>query len=166
VLISEKALADYFEATVAAAKSPTHTIANWIIGDLLRLLNDRGLSVENSNLPPAQLAELIDLTTDKVITQSTAQELLPELFDSGQNPRTLVEKRGLNKITNEQVLAEIVDQIIARNPDPVASYLSGKEAIFTWLMGQVARATQGKADPLVSSRLLSEALRGMKKDQK
>jgi aspartyl-tRNA(Asn)/glutamyl-tRNA(Gln) amidotransferase subunit B len=165
VLISEKALADYFEATIAAAKSPTHTIANWIVGDLLGLLNDRGLSVENFNLPPSHLAELVDLATDKIITQSTAKELLPELVDTGQNPRTLVDKRGLNKITDERVLAEIVDQVIARNPDPVASYLNGKETVFTWLMGQVARATQGKADPHVSSRLLSEALRGMKKPE-
>jgi aspartyl-tRNA(Asn)/glutamyl-tRNA(Gln) amidotransferase subunit B len=162
VLTGEKALADYFEATVAAAKSPARTVGNWIVGELLRLLNDRSLDVDRLNLPPAHLAELIDLTTDKIITQNTAKELLPELLDTGQQPRALVEERGLSKITDEGALGEIIARVIARNPEPVASYLNGKETVFKWLMGQVAQTTRGKADPLIASRLLTEALQRLK----
>jgi aspartyl-tRNA(Asn)/glutamyl-tRNA(Gln) amidotransferase subunit B len=162
VLTSEKALADYFEATVAAAKSPARTISNWIVGELLHLLNDRGLAVNNLQLPPTHLAELIDLATDKIITQNTAKELLLELFDTGQRPKALVEGRGLSKMTDEGALGEIVAQVIAKNPVPVASYLNGKETVVKWLMGQVAQATRGKADPQIASRLLSEALQHLK----
>jgi len=162
VLTGEKALADYFEATVAAAKSPPRTVGNWIVGEVLRLVNERGLDVSHISLAPEALAELIDLTTDKVITQNTAKELLPELFDSGGGPKALVERRGLGKITDEAALGEIIAQVIARNPEPVASYLGGKETVFKWLMGQVAQATRGKADPQIASRLLSEALQRQK----
>ncbi len=162
VLTGEKALADYFEATVAAAKSPPRTVGNWIVGDLLHLVNNRGLDVNHLPLPPAALAELVDLTTDKVITQNTAKELLPELFGTDQRPKAVVERRGLGKITDEATLGEIVAQVIAKNPEPVASYLNGKETVFKWLMGQVAQATRGKADPQIASRLLSEALQRLK----
>ncbi len=162
VLTSGKALADYFEATVAAAKSPARTVGNWIVVELLRLMNDRGLDENHINLPPTHLAELIDLTTDKVITQNTAKELLPELFDSGGRAIALVEARGLGKITDEGVLGEIVAQVIAKNPGPVASYLNGKETVIQWLMGQVAQATRGKADPQIAGQLLSDALQRLK----
>jgi aspartyl-tRNA(Asn)/glutamyl-tRNA(Gln) amidotransferase subunit B len=162
VLTGEKALADYFEATLAAAKSPPRTIGNWIVGELLGLVNARGLDVSHLPLPAAHLAELVDLTTDKMITQNTAKELLPELLDTGQRPMALVTARGLSKMTDEVALREIVAQVIARNPEPVASYRNGKETVFKWLMGQVAQATRGKADPHIASRLLSEALQRQK----
>jgi aspartyl-tRNA(Asn)/glutamyl-tRNA(Gln) amidotransferase subunit B len=158
ILTSEKALADYFEATLAAAKSPPRTVGNWVVGELLGLIKERSLEVSNLPLPPSHLAELIDLTSDKTITQNTAKELLPELLDTGQRPGALVQQRGLGKITDEAALGEIVAQVIAKNPEPVTSYLNGKETVFKWLMGQVARATRGKADPQIASRLLMEAL--------
>jgi aspartyl-tRNA(Asn)/glutamyl-tRNA(Gln) amidotransferase subunit B len=159
VLTSEKALADYFEATVAVANSPARTVSNWIVGELLRLVNDRGLDENHINLPPKHLAELVDLTTDKIITQNTAKELLLELFDTGQEPKAMVIARGLGQITDEGVLGEVISQVITKNPEPVASYLNGKETVFKWLMGQVAQATRGKANPQIASRLLSDALR-------
>jgi aspartyl-tRNA(Asn)/glutamyl-tRNA(Gln) amidotransferase subunit B len=162
VLTGEKALADYFETTMAAAKSPPRTVSKWIVGELLHLLNDRGLDVNHLQLPPTHLAELIDLATDKVITQNTGKELLSELFDTDQRPKALVEGRGLSKMSDEDALGEIVAQVITRNPGPVASYLNGKEIVFKWLMGQIAQATRGKADPQIASRLLSEALRRLK----
>jgi aspartyl-tRNA(Asn)/glutamyl-tRNA(Gln) amidotransferase subunit B len=162
VLTREKDLADYFEATVAVAKSPARTVGNWIVGELLHLVNDRGLDENHITLPPKHLAELIDLTTDKVITQNTAKELLPELFDTGQRPRALVDARGLGQITDEVILGEIVGQVIAKNPGPVASYMNGKETVFLWLMGQVAQATHGTADPQITRQLLSDALQSLK----
>jgi aspartyl-tRNA(Asn)/glutamyl-tRNA(Gln) amidotransferase subunit B len=162
VLTSEKALADYFEATVAASASPARTVGNWIVGELLRLLNDRSLDISHISLPPNALAELIDLAAEKVITQNTAKVLLPDLLDTGQRPKALVEARGLGKITDEGVLGEIIAQVITSNPGPVSSYINGKETVFKWLMGQVAQATHGKADPQITSRLLSEALQRLK----
>jgi aspartyl-tRNA(Asn)/glutamyl-tRNA(Gln) amidotransferase subunit B len=162
ILTGEKALADYFEAALASAKSQPRTVGNWVVGELLRLVNERGLDIRDLSLPPAALAELVDLISDTTITQNTAKELLPELLDTGQRPRALVEQRGLGKITDETALGEIVAQVIKKNPEPVASYLNGKETVFKWLMGQVAQATRGKADPQVASRLLSKALQRLK----
>lgn len=165
VLTGEKALADYFEATLAASTSPARTVGNWIVGEVQRLVKNLGLDVSQIGLPPDTLAELIDMTTDKVITQNTAKTLLPELFESGQRPKALVEAKGLGKITDERALSEIIDQVILSNPGPVNSYLNGKETVFMWLVGQVAQATRGKADPQITSRLLIQALNRLSKSK-
>jgi len=162
LLTSEKSLADYFEKAAAASKSPVKTVNNWIVGEIMRHVNELGLDFDRLPVPPEHLARLVDLLTGKTINDTTAKEVLAEMFKSGQSPETIVKAKNLGQISDENALEAIVTKILAENSKEVASYLAGKETIFQWLMGQVARATRGKADPQVARRLLVEALAKLK----
>jgi len=163
LLTSEKSLADYFERTVALSKSPAKTINNWISGEFLRYVNDLGLDLDGLPVPPENLAELVDLATGKVINDNSAKAVLKEMFQTGQSPKQIVEAKNLAQVSDEGYLEGIVTRVLADNPKEVASYLAGKETVFQWMMGQVARLTKGKADPQVTRQLL---LQGLEKARK
>lgn len=158
LLTSEKALADYFEAVAAQSKSPAKTVNHWVAGDLLRLVNDRSIEFDQIPIPPAHLAELIDLVSDKTITLNSARDVLGEMLETGRKPAEIVKLKGLTQISDENSLQEVITKVLNDNPEAVAQFLKGKETVLQWLMGQVARATRGKADPQVSRRLLTQAL--------
>jgi len=164
LLTSEKSLADYFEKVVAAAKSPAKAINNWIAGEFLRCVNDMGLDLDRLPVRPEHLAQLVDMVREKTITDNTAKEVLAEMFQSGQAPEAIVKAKNLGQISDAGALEGIVAQILNDNPKEVASYLGGKETVFQWMMGQVARATKGKADPQVARQLLLQALEQLKKN--
>jgi len=166
LLTSEKDLADFFEAVVAYSKSPAKTVNHWVAGDLLRLVNDRSIEFDQIPVSPVHLAELIDLVSDKTITLNSSREVLAEMLESGQRPGEIVKTKGLSQISDEKSLEQVITKVLDENPEVVAQYLKGKETVFQWLMGQVARATQGKADPQVSRRLLTQALASLGKSGK
>jgi aspartyl-tRNA(Asn)/glutamyl-tRNA(Gln) amidotransferase subunit B len=162
LLTAEKALADYFEQTVAASQSPAKTIYNWISGEFLRYVNELALNWDVLPIPPGHVAELVDLATQKVINDNSAKLVLKEMFASGQPPKAIVEAKNLAQVSDVTYLEGVVAQILADNPKELAAYLGGKETVFQWLMGQVARLTRGKADPQVTRELLLMALSKMK----
>jgi aspartyl-tRNA(Asn)/glutamyl-tRNA(Gln) amidotransferase subunit B len=162
LLTSEKALADYFEKAVSLSKSPAKIINNWISGEFLRYVNDLGLDLDHLPVPAEHLAELVDLVTGKTINDNTAKEVIAEMFKTGQSPEAIVKAKNLGQISDESYLEQVVAQILNDNPKEVASYLAGKETIFQWMMGQVARATKGKADPQVARQLLMQTLSKLK----
>jgi len=164
LLTSEKALADFFEKTVSQSKSPAKIVYNWITGEFLRHVNDLGLNLEALPIPPENLAGLIDLVTAKNINENSAKVVLKEMFATGQSPKAIVEAKNLAQVSDKPYLEGVVAQILADNPKEVASYLAGKESVFQWLMGQVARATRGKADPQIARELLLQALSKMEVD--
>ncbi len=159
LLTSEKALADYFENVVSLSRSPTKTIYNWISGEFLRYVNELALSWDALPVLPQHLAGLVDMVTGKVINENSAKVVLKEMFATGQSPKAIVEAKNLAQVSDKAYLERVVAQILADNPKEVASYLAGKETVFQWLMGQVARTTKGKADPQVARELLLQALR-------
>ena len=163
LLTSEKALADYFEKVVSLSKSPAKNLNNWITGEFLHHVNDQSLNIDHIPVPPEHLAGLVDLVTEKVISDNSAKAVLKEMFQTGQSPQAIVEAKNLAQVSNEGYLEGVVAQIMADNPKEVDSYLAGKESVFQWLMGQVARSTQGKADPQVARQLLLQALEKAKK---
>ncbi len=165
LLTNEKALADYFEAVVRCAKSSPVEVSNWISGEFLRCLNDLNQSIEEVTLPPEHLAQLVDMVEAGTINANSAKLVLREIFQSGQTPQAVVEARNLAQVSDEGYLAAIVNQVLEENADAVASYLAGKETVFQWLMGQVARLTRGKADPQVARRLLMGRLNEKKASQ-
>ena len=158
LLTSDKALADYYEKTVSLSKSPVKTISNWITGEFLRYVNDMGLDLEHLPFPPEHLAQLVDLVTAKAINDNTAKEVLAGMFKTGQSPETIVKANNLGQISDQDALELVVAQVLNDNPKEVASYLAGKQTVFQWMMGQVARLTRGKADPQVARKLLLQAL--------
>lgn len=154
LLTSEKALADYFEAVIKTSTSSPQEISNWMCGEFLRCVNDLNLTIEEVSLPPEHLAQLIDMVGAGTINAGSAKFVLREIFQSGQSPQAVVEAHNLAQVSDEHYLASIITQVLEENPEVVASYLNGKETVFQWLMGQVARLTRGKANPQLARRLL------------
>jgi aspartyl-tRNA(Asn)/glutamyl-tRNA(Gln) amidotransferase subunit B len=158
LLTSERSLADYFEQAVSIASSPAKMISNWLAGEFLRFINDLSLDIDNLPVPPAHLAQLVDLITSRFINDNTAKIVLKEMFATGQEPKAIVDTKNLTQVSDETYLEGVVSQILADNPKEVASFLAGKESLLQWFMGQVARTTKGKADPQVARRLLLQSL--------
>ena len=158
LLTSDKALADYYEKTVSLSKSPAKTVSNWITGEFLRYVNDLGLDLEHLPFPSEYLAQLVDLVTAKAINENTAKEVLAGMFKTGQSPERIVKANNLGQISDQGALELVVAQVLNDNPKEVAAYLAGKQTVFQWMMGQVARLTHGKADPQVARKLLLLAL--------
>ncbi|HEX2992285.1 MAG TPA: Asp-tRNA(Asn)/Glu-tRNA(Gln) amidotransferase subunit GatB [Anaerolineales bacterium] len=163
LLTSEKALADYFEAVVSKSKSPAKTVSSWIAGEFMRYLNDLGFEAANIPIPTEDFARLIDLVTDKTISGNSGKVVLGELFNHGGKPDDIVREKNLTQVSDEGFIQETITKILNDNPREVQQYLAGKESILQWLMGQVARATKGKADPTVARELLVQNLDKRKK---
>jgi aspartyl-tRNA(Asn)/glutamyl-tRNA(Gln) amidotransferase subunit B len=158
LLTSEKALADYFEKVVSLSRSPAKAINNWITGEFLHYVNDLGHDFDSLLVPAEHLADLVDLVTGKTINDNSAKVVLKEMFETGQAPKAIVDAKSLAQVSDKGYLEKVVAQILTDNPEEVASYLAGKETVFQWMMGQVARLTRGKADPQVARQLLLQAL--------
>ena len=163
LLTSEQTLANYFESIVANSKSSTKTIHSWIAGEFMRFMNDSGLALEEINLPAEKFAQLIDMVTDKTISGNSGKIVLNEMLKSGGNPQEIVKEKNLAQVSDTGFIQEAIEKILSDNPIEVEQFLSGKETIIQWLMGQVARATKGKADPNVSKELLVKALEERRK---
>jgi aspartyl-tRNA(Asn)/glutamyl-tRNA(Gln) amidotransferase subunit B len=146
--------ADFFEATVAAGAT-AKTASNWIQGELRRKLKELG-SEDLSAVPfgPAGLAELTSLVDAQTISSSVAKDVLEEMWTSGQSARAIVDAKGLAQIGDTAALEAIVDAVIAANPDPVAQYRAGKTQTFGFLVGQVMKASKGKANPALAGEIL------------
>ncbi|MEI7988576.1 MAG: Asp-tRNA(Asn)/Glu-tRNA(Gln) amidotransferase subunit GatB, partial [Chloroflexota bacterium] len=155
VLITEQAVADYYEAVIASApKASPKTIANWITGELFALMNRSGTNPDEMqssafNVPPQALAGLINLLTENEINQNTAKTVLTEMFESGKTPGDIVIQRGLRQISDSDLIASLVKQVLDENAVPVQDYLNGKDTLLNWLFGQIMRAAKGKANPQI-----------------
>jgi len=157
-LAEDRAVAEWFDAAAGAGGNPK-TLANWILNDLFRLVNERGRSIDAIAASPASLVELLALVERGTVNLTTAREILAEMVDSGRSPATIIESRGLGQISDEAALAALIETIIAENPGPVANYLGGKESLLGWFVGQVMRATRGQGNPAVINELLRKRLK-------
>ncbi|MEB3284474.1 MAG: Asp-tRNA(Asn)/Glu-tRNA(Gln) amidotransferase subunit GatB [Candidatus Sericytochromatia bacterium] len=164
VLVSEKTTADFFDAAVAAAGSVSYAkaIANWLIGDIAAWLNSEKRSLEQTKLRPQHLADLVQLISQETISGKIAKSLLPDLLDAGEDLKTLIEKRGLSQISDDSAINAAITQILEAHPAQVAEFLAGKTKVVGFLVGQVMRATQGRAKPESVNRLLLAALESAK----
>ena len=163
LLTSEKALAHYFESVVVKSKSSPKTVSSWIAGEFMRYINDSGIGIEDVTLFPESLAKLIDMTTDKVISGNSAKVVMNEILKNGGDPEDIVKAKGLAQVSDESFIQEAVMKVLNDNPSEVEKYLAGKDTLLQWFMGQVARATKGKADPNVTKELLVKGLEERKK---
>jgi aspartyl-tRNA(Asn)/glutamyl-tRNA(Gln) amidotransferase subunit B len=158
-LAGSHAIAQFFERTVALYPKPK-VVANWVQGELFRLLKDREtLDLSDLRLTPEHLAELLTLVDRGVLSLALARQVFEEAFATGERPEAIVQARGLAQISNTAELERVVDAVLATNPRPVADYRAGKEAALSFLMGQVMKATRGKANPGVVAELLRARLR-------
>jgi aspartyl-tRNA(Asn)/glutamyl-tRNA(Gln) amidotransferase subunit B len=163
LLTSEKALADYFEAAVSQSKSPARTVSSWIAGEFMRYLNDLSLDAATIPFPAGDFARLIDMVNDKTISGNAGKVVLGELFKNGGKPEEIVKAKNLAQVSDEGFIQETIANVLNSNPREVEQYLAGKETLLQWFMGQVARATKGKADPNVARELLVKSLEEKRK---
>jgi aspartyl-tRNA(Asn)/glutamyl-tRNA(Gln) amidotransferase subunit B len=157
LLTSERALADYFEACVKAGAEPKGA-SNLIMGELLRTLKEKDLPLGECRVRPDGIVEILKLVGKGVISATTGKEVFAEMFDTGKSPAEIVAAKGLTQISDEEELTRIVDEVVKANPKSVEDYGAGKKQAIGFLMGQVMRATGGKANPQVVNRVLREKL--------
>ena len=158
VLTSERALSDYFESTVQAYGGSAKIVSNWIMNDILALINEQGISVKELTLSPEDLAEIIKLIDEKVINTSTGKDLLLKVVESGKSPSQIVEDEGLAQVTDDSAIRAICVEVIEENQNQVTQYRSGNKSVLGWFIGQVMRKSQGKADPQAVRMILQELL--------
>ena len=168
VLVAEKAVANYYEQTVAAlAENPQvevnpKTVANWITGELFGLLNQSGIPIEKTRLTPQELASLLQLLSQGEINQNTAKMVLAEMFSSGKPAAEIISERGLTQISDSEFITELVGQVLSANSEQVEEYVHGKDSIARWLFGQVMRMAKGQANPQVVQRELDRQLSALR----
>ncbi|MDF1564889.1 MAG: Asp-tRNA(Asn)/Glu-tRNA(Gln) amidotransferase subunit GatB [Deltaproteobacteria bacterium] len=154
-LSNERGVAEYFEAAVQAFDGPGAVPAKWIVGEVLRELGERNASIEALGLAPDRLAELMALVEADTISSSAGKQVFAALLGNEKRPRELVAELGLEQVSDSGALEAVVAQVIRDFPDQAATYRGGKKGILAFLMGQVMKASGGKANP----KLASEALR-------
>jgi aspartyl-tRNA(Asn)/glutamyl-tRNA(Gln) amidotransferase subunit B len=157
VLTVSRALADYFEAAVQRYVQPK-AVSNWIMSDLLRELNRHHHTPQQAPVTPAYLADMLQMVEAGVISGKIAKTVFEEMYRSGKPPGTIVAEQGLLQMTDSSALAEVVAQVLVANPAQVTAYRAGKDKLFGFFVGQIMKATQGKANPKLVNELLSQAL--------
>jgi aspartyl-tRNA(Asn)/glutamyl-tRNA(Gln) amidotransferase subunit B len=157
VITSSLALAEFFDAVLKKC-TDAKTVSNWIMGELLRLLNARNLELGEAKVTPGGLASLLKLIEKGAISNKMGKEVFEVMFEEGKEPDQIVMERGLSQISDESQLNRIIAEVIDKNPKSVADFLSGKEKAIGFLVGQVMKATRGQANPGVVNAMLREKL--------
>ena len=158
-LAASAALASYFEATARAAGDP-RAARNWIAGEVTRALKGAGLDIEDLRVTPEDLGQLIRIIAKGTISGTIAKEIFQEMMATGQPPAAIVEARGVARLDDEAALSAVVRRVVADHPDAVAQFKRGKTLAFGFFVGQVMKATRGRANPELVNRLLERELGG------
>jgi len=164
VLTSTPTTTSFYEKTVASFPTinprAAKAASNWITGDLMKMLNDDKKDFTASPITPRAIAELIQIIDAGTISGKMAKEVIEQMYLSGKSPEAIIKEKGLVQITDEGALTETVAGILGKNPEQVAQYRAGKEKVFGFFVGQVMKATQGKANPQLINDLLKKMLAG------
>jgi aspartyl-tRNA(Asn)/glutamyl-tRNA(Gln) amidotransferase subunit B len=162
VLVEDRLIAEYYERTVAAAKDTRSVtpklISNWVSVELFRLLSASGLEISRVKIQPQDLVALIDLVNSNTVNQPGAKKIFSVMFETGRPPQEIMAELGLQQISDAGQLAAIVRQVIAEHPDPVEQFKAGKDKTIMFLVGQVMRASRGKANPQLAEQILRDQL--------
>jgi len=157
ILTGDRFLSEYFENTVREGAAPK-TAANWVLGDVLRMLNESGISSREIPVEPARLRRLISMVEEGKISNTAGKEVFKEMFTCGGSPEEIVEKKGLTQISSEDALLELVRKVIEVNPKSVADYRGGKTKAVGYLVGLVMKESKGRANPAMVNELLMKEL--------
>jgi len=163
LLAADQDVAGYFDAAVIAGREkgvPPRTIAHWLTGDLFRWLRSEDAEIGDLRVGAPALVELLALVEQGTITAGSGRAVLDEMLATGRPAAWIVAARGLAQISGQEALAGVVDRVIAAHPDLAAQYRDGKETLLRWFVGEVIKATRGKANPQVATELLQEKLKG------
>ena len=157
ILTASKGMADYFEVCVKQFNQPK-TVSNWVMGELMRELNNSGTDISASPITPERLVSLLQMVGKGTISLKVAREIFPELYSSGKTPEQIVQEKGLTQVSDEGALAKIIEEVLGKNPGQVAQFKEGKQQVLGFLVGQVMKASGGKANPGKVNELLKNKL--------
>jgi aspartyl-tRNA(Asn)/glutamyl-tRNA(Gln) amidotransferase subunit B len=158
VLTASRELAAYYEEVVKAAPQDPKLAANWVMGELAAALNKDNLEIGSGRLAAARLAQLITRIFDQTISGKIAKEVFEAMWSDGASADQVIESKGLRQITDSAAIARAIDEVMAKNPAQLADYRSGKDKLFGFFVGQVMKATGGKANPAQLNELLKKKL--------
>ncbi len=157
ILTDSRDMAEYFEETVKLYPEPK-TVSNWIMGEFTRLLNAAGIEIQESKGKPSDLATLLRMISDGTISGKIAKTVFEEMFTTGKSPKEIVKSKGMTQITGEDELIPVIDRVLDENPDVVAKIKGGDQKPMGFLVGQVMKYTQGRANPQLVNKLLAQRL--------
>jgi aspartyl-tRNA(Asn)/glutamyl-tRNA(Gln) amidotransferase subunit B len=160
VLTASRDLADYYEAVVRAVPTQPKLAANWVMGELSAALNKDGLEIDSGRLSAEGLAGLLARIADETISGKIAKDVFEAMWASGESADALIEAKGLKQITDTGAIEQAIDAVMAKNPAQLAEFRAGKDKLFGFFVGQVMKATQGKANPAQLNELLKKKLPG------
>ncbi len=159
LLTASRELADYFEEVTRHFKNPVQA-ANWIGTELLGQLHRHGQSISECKVTPRQFAELLRMIESARISGKIAKLVLAEMLETGNDPLLIVQEKGLDQISDQSELAGLIDEVLARNSRPVEEFRSGNMKVLAHLVGEVMRATGGRANPQLVNDMLTKRLNG------
>jgi aspartyl-tRNA(Asn)/glutamyl-tRNA(Gln) amidotransferase subunit B len=157
VIAEDKEVADWFDAAAVLHPSPK-TVANWLINDLFRLLNEHKLTINEQKVTPPMLVELLSLLEQNMINNNTAKEVLGEMVLTGTPAEAIVTAKGLAQISDDDHIRLVVEQVLRAYPDQLASYHKGRVQLKGWFVGQIMRQLKGQGNPALVNQLLDELL--------
>ncbi len=157
VLTASKELAFFFEETIKYIDD-SKLVSNWIMGDVLRRLKDEEVEIQDTVLTPKYLGQLISIVKDGKINNNTGKKVLKEIFDTGKDPETIVKEQGLIQISDEGELKEIVAKVLDENEQSIIDYKNGKDRAIGFLVGQIMKASKGKANPQIVNKMVIDMI--------
>ena len=157
ILTSSKKSAKFFEEANEICNNPK-AVSNWIMGDFTRMLNEKEIEIDESKVTAQNLAELITLIDKGTISSKIAKQVFEDMFETGENAKDIVEKKGLVQMSDEGAIKEIVQKVVDANPQSIIDYKAGKDRAIGFLVGQIMKETKGKANPQIVNKLLLEII--------
>lgn len=158
ILTAERDLSDYFEKTLQIYKGDPKKVSNWMMNELVRLINDSGVAASALKIRPKDLAEIIQMVDSGKVTPAVGKDLIGLVQKSGKSPLIIAEERNLTMVSDEASIREICERIINASPKETAAYRAGKKTLLGWFTGQVMRETKGKADAKLAGKILKQML--------
>ncbi len=158
VLVSDQAVANYYEKAVSFCPEEPKKVCNWIMTEVLSILNDELLSIEEFSVTPENIGELIKMVSTGELTGKIAKDIFPEMVSSRKTPKDIIQKKGIKVMSDDSELKKIVSEIIKENPEVVTKYQNGNQKVFGFLVGQIMKKTKGQANPSGVNKLLKEML--------
>ena len=156
IICENRETADFFEK--AAKGHDAKKVANWLMGDFFAMLNEKKVELKDSPVSAENLGKLVELVTSNVINGKTAKDVFAIMAETGGDPEKIVEEKGLKQVTDSGAIEAVIDEVIASSPENVAAYKAGKTALMGWFVGQVMKASKGKANPGMVNQLLKSKL--------
>ncbi len=156
-LTTERSLAEWFEAAAVKTKDPKK-VANWVLAEVLAVLNEKHIGLEQLPFGPGHIAELVNELDAQTITSKQAKDVFVEMLASGEHPQQIIKNRGMTQVSDTDAIEKLVDEVFAANPQAIADWKKGKTNVAGWLMGQVMKKSQGKANPNRTTELVRKKL--------